>query len=203
MSDQRKLTILEMLFAVLVVVSNVISPKVLEFGQIILPGSAFTYIFTFFISNIISENYGAEESKACVKQGIAAQALATAFFILVRHLPAQDPQFQNSYVDLLGKNWIFVIADLTACITAHFTQIVVFNRIRSALNGSLGNIISMIASQFLDTLIFLTIAYGIGFTWITTNRPMLLNMFISQYIVKIVIALILTPLFPLFVNKRS
>lgn len=202
-SKERKLIILETLFAVLVVISNVVSPKVLQFSSIILPGSAFTYIFTFFISNIISEDYGSEESKKCVKQGIVAQALATFFFILIRWLPAQDIAMQGAYIVILGKNWVFVTADLIACIISQFTQIIVFNKIRSKLNKTAGNILSMFLSQFLDTFVFLGIAYGIGFGWIFSNKLMLSTMFLCQYVVKILIALALTPTFSLLTSQNE
>lgn len=202
--ETRKLMMLEMLFTVLIVVSNVVNEKVLQFGSILLPGSAFIYIITFFISNMISEKYGKDEAAECVKQGIACNIVATILYIIVRFLPAQDPEMQKAFVIVLGTNWVFVVADITGCIISQFSQIHIFDRLRRKVTGKAGNFISMVLSQFIDTFVFLGIAFGLGSMWILTSegRAMLLNMFISQYIIKIVIALILTQAFSFYFSKE-
>ena len=153
---------------------------------------------------MISENYGKDESAECVKQGIACNIVATALYIIVRFLPAQDPEMQKAFVTVLGTNWVFVVADITGCIISQFSQIHIFDRLRRKVTGKAGNFISMVLSQFIDTFVFLGIAFGLGSMWILTSegRAMLLNMFISQYIIKIVIALILTQAFSFYFSKE-
>lgn len=196
LTKERKLILLEILFAVLMVVSNVVNKKVLDIHSILLPGSAFIYIITFFISNVISESWGEDEAKICLVQGIACNVIATIVYILVRFLPAQNSIVQEAYVILLGTNWVFVAADVTACIIAQLSQIFVFNRLREIVKGSTGNLVSMLLSQIIDTAIFLGIGYGLGLMWLadSVGRVMLFNMFVSQYIIKVAIALILTGL---------
>lgn len=207
-SSKRKLMILEMIFAVIVVCSNAVNAKVVQFDlfsfQVILPGSALYYIFTFLISNLISESYGPNEAKTCVKQGIVAQAVATIIFISARMLPAQDQAIQSSFIDILGKNWVFVVADITACLISHFSQILVFNNLRnnSKLDSRFRNMISMILSQCIDTFVFLGVAFGLGFMWFATpeGQSQLLSMFVCQYIVKCLVVIIMTPAFPVLVK---
>lgn len=204
-TKERKLILLEILFAVLMVVSNVVNQKVLNINSILLPGSAFIYVITFFISNVISEGWGKDEAKICLFQGIGCNIIATVMYIIVRIIPAQDPNMQQAFVTLLGMNWIFVVADITACVISQFSQIVVFNKLREVVRGSVGNMLSMLMSQFIDTLIFLGIAFGIGSAWLFNpeGRMMFLNMFTSQYIIKIIIAFALTALFSRFAFSKS
>lgn len=50
-------------------------------------------------------------------------------------------------------------------------------------------------SQFVDTLIFITIAFGFGFGWIFNNQITLIGMLIGQYLIKLIIAALDTPFF--------
>ena len=201
---KRKLIMLEVLFAVLMVVSNVVNEKVIILGSVLLPGSAFIYVITFFISNLITEWYGKDEALICLKQGIVCNIVATSIYILVRYLPAQDLEIQNAFVLLLGTNWVFVAADITACVISQYSQITIFSKLRNYVSGQFGNILSMSLSQLIDTFIFLGIAFGLGFSWAFTpeGRTMFLNMFLTQYAVKLAVAGVLTVVFRNFLSKE-
>lgn len=203
-TEVRKLVLLEVLFAVLMVVSNVVNEKVIVVGPMLLPGSAFIYVITFFISNLITEWYSKDEAIVCLKQGIACNLIATILYIIIKDIPAQDPNMQEAYVLLLGTNWVFVAADIIACVVSQYGQILVFDRLRCQFSGQVGNFVSMTLSQMIDTFIFLGIAFGLGSLWFMSSdgRSMFLNMFLSQYAIKIIIALVLTLVFKKLLPKE-
>lgn len=58
-------------------------------------------------------------------------------------------------------------------------------------------------SQFVDTLIFITIAFGFGFGWIFNNQIALIGMLIGQYLVKLIIAALDTPFFYFLTKNRT
>ena len=208
MSKQRKLTILELLFASIIICCNAINSKVIQIDiaqlSFLLPGSAPFYIFTFIISNLITEGWGLDEAKKCVKQGIFCQLVATSIFLITWVLPTQNAEAQMAFTKVLGMNWIFVVADIVACLVSQFSQIVLFDRLKKwdKLPISLRNMLTILLSQLIDTFMFLGMAYGVGYKWFfnSATRSYFQNLFWSQYAIKCIIVLMLTPVFPKLVK---
>ena len=117
------------LFSVLVVVSNILSGRVIENpftlfdNKVLLPGSAFVYLLTFITSGIVNELYGQSEAKRCVKFGLINQILALTLFFTTGLLPAHDNEFQEAYQTVLGTNFVFVFADIVSGFTAQFMNV--------------------------------------------------------------------------------
>lgn len=219
-SDEIK-SLLFVTFSVTVVVSNIISAKILwtPFNlfniPVVLPGSAFVYLITFMISGIVNQLWGQDTAKQCVKFGLISQILALTLFFLTGLLPANDYQFQNAYQMVLGKNFIFVVSDIVAGFTAQFGHVFIFpllkklnaNKSNSRLNKNHGltNCISILISQVFDTAIFMLCAFGVGLGYLFSRfgRLSLLTMFLGQYIIKIVVCLLSIPVFNLLCAERS
>src|SRR5690606_30961433 len=100
---------------------------------------------------------------------------------------------------LLGQNARFVLASMVAYFVAQTWDVMVFHSLKSKMNGRrkwLRNNASTISSQFIDTAIFITIGfYGVV--------PDLLAMIVSQYAVKVVLALLDTPIFYLLTRETN
>ena len=214
----NNLNILTAIFCTCLVISNVVACKVLKLniflnGQpITVAGAVICYPITYLITDIVGEIWGKKEANRIVKQGFMCQVIATAIIVLTQHLPGVDPETQKSYVALLGQNWIFVIGSLTAYIASQYIDVTIFHKIRDkyiAKHGStkggrwIWNNASTVTSQFIDTAIFITISFGIGFGLLFNDRQALFNMIIGQYLVKFVIALLDTPFFYAFTRKKT
>ena len=208
------------IFSVTVVVSNIISAKILwtpfrVFDMPMqLPGSAFVYLLTFMISGLINEIWGKEAAKQCVKFGLMSQILALTLFWLTGLLPAVDPDFQFAYNTVLGRNFVFVASDIVAGFTAQFGNVFLFPLLKKLKpkgnlkskpkNSGLINCISILISQLFDTAIFMTAAFGIGLGYLFTQdgRESLFTMFVGQYLIKIVVCVASIPFFNL-VTRQS
>ena len=57
-------------------------------------------------------------------------------------------------------------------------------------------------SQILDTFLFISISFGLGFGWFWNNPIGLMNMFIGQYLIKFILDIIDNPFFYLL-NKNK
>lgn len=218
-NENTKFTLF-ILFSVTVVVSNIISAKILwtPFSlfdvPVILPGSAFVYLLTFMISGLINQIWGRDTAKQCVKFGLMSQIFALVLIFLTGLLPPSDYQFQNAYQMVLGKNFVFVVSDIVAGFTAQFGHVFLFPLLKKIMpkksksnqskNYGLTNCISILISQVFDTVIFMTCAFGIGLGYLFSKfgRLSLLTMFIGQYSIKIVVCLISVPVFN-FILKKS
>lgn len=216
---QSNLSILQIIFTVSLVISNVVTGKLLYtgvnlFGTVItLPGAVFCYAITFLMTDIIGEIWGKKEANATVRYGFVGQILATILIILTRYIPTADNTVQEAYVTLLGQNYIFVIGSMIAYYASQTWDVYIFHKIRSRFmrNGDhkgkrwIWNNASTMTSQIIDTVLFIGISFGIGFGWLfdTSMLPQLFTMMIGQYLFKFIIAAVDTPFFYFFTRKRD
>lgn len=211
------LMLLSMIFAVSLVISNVVTAKTIETGvkliggmTISIPGAALCYAITFLMTDVIGEIWGKKEANKVVLFGFICQTIATLLIIFTQCLPATNPDMQNAYNMLLGQNVVFVVGSLVAYFISQTWDVYVFHKIRNKYiekhgntkNKWIWNNASTMTSQILDTVVFIGISFGIGFGWLWNNPIGLLNMFVGQYIVKFILALLDTPIFYLLTREK-
>lgn len=217
---ERNLSLLRMIFAVSLVISNVVTAKLIFtginlFGVVItLPGAAVCYAITFLMTDVIGEIWGKKEANVTVLLGFFCQVLATVLIIFTQHLPAASQETQAAYDVILGQNYIFVIGSLIAYFASQTWDVWIFHKIRDryiAKHGStaggrwLWNNGSTMTSQIIDTVLFIGISFGFGFGWLF-NKEMwttLAAMMVGQYCLKFVLAALDTPFFYLLTRRNE
>lgn len=217
---QGNLTLLSMLFAVSLIIANVVTGKLFATGltifdtEITLPGAVLCYAITFLITDIVGEIWGRREANQIVIYGMVGQILATVLIVGTQYIPAHDPAAQAAYELLLGQNWVFVIGSLAAYLCSQAWDVWVFHKIRDAYikrHGStkggrwIWNNASTGTSQIIDTVIFTLISFGLGMGWLFSaqGRKTLIAMMIGQYLYKLLLALMDTPIFYFFTRKAT
>lgn len=216
---ENELALLYIIFGVALVVSNCIGSKLFQlpfqmFGApVVLTVGTIVYPITFLITDIIGEKYGKDKALIAVIGGFIGQVFACIIIIIAQYLPAISQASQDAYVAQLGQSFIFVIASLTAYVTSQIIDVNLFHAIKNKYLQKHGKItwfkwiynnIATITSQFFDTAIYVIIAFGIGFNYFAIEGGLLilLNMFIVQWIIKAILALLDTPIF-IFFTKQS
>lgn len=211
------LILCNMIFAVSLVIANVVTAKTIDvpvnlFGQHIqLPGAAVCYAITFLMTDVIGEIWGKKDANRCVLFGFICQITATLLIIFTQQLPAVNPDMQVSYDMLLGQNWVFVIGSMTAYFISQSWDVWFFHTIRNKIAGGetssrkrwMWNNASTMTSQIIDTVVFISIAFGLGFGWFfdPVMRPVLAGMMVGQYLLKFCLAAIDTPVFYLLTRN--
>lgn len=215
----RNLVACAMVFAVALVISNVITAKTVQtgiplFGSTVqVPSAVICYAITFLMTDVIGEIWGSREAKTVVYIGFGCQILASVLIMIAQALPAADADMQAAYEMLLGQNAVFVIGSLCAYLVSQSWDVYVFHRIRNfVLRKSGGNTnrrwiwnnASTWTSQAFDTIIFIGIAFGVGYGWLFDAEmlPTLFAMMVGQYVIKILLAAIDTPFFYLLTRKQ-
>lgn len=208
------LRLLTIIFVTSLLISNVVTGKLVATGlyfsnvEMILPGAMFCYALTFLMTDVIGEIWGKQQANECVKLGFVAQLIALCLTQLTRILPCYEDSMQTAYNMVLGQGWIYVTASLIAYYCAQTWDVFIFHKVRDRFNGNpkhrwIWNNLSTITSQFIDTLIFITIAFGIGYSWILSQPKMLLLMIIGQYLFKATLAIVDTPFFYLLTRRNN
>lgn len=207
---------LNMIFAVALVISNVVTAKLFATGltlfgvPITLPGAALCYAITFLMTDVIGEIWGKKEANRTVRWGFIAQALASLLILATQYLPAADGGVQEAYNTLLGQNWIFVIGSLVAYFASQSWDVWIFHKIRDRFDADprkrwLWNNGSTMTSQIIDTVLFIGISFGLGFGWFfdpAMHAP-LLAMMVGQYVLKFILAALDTPFFYIMTRRRK
>jgi uncharacterized integral membrane protein (TIGR00697 family) len=150
------------------------------------------YGATFWITDLISEKYG----KRWAKQGLLYSFVAlVAFTVMMRFVPLYQAGAGDKFGPYVGALFTFVprlaIASIIAYLLSQLYDVWMFNFIRaltSARHLWLRNIVATSVSQLWDTLIFCTIAFVGVFSW-----PVLIQIYITTWLIKIMVALLGTP----------
>ncbi|MDO6656561.1 queuosine precursor transporter [Anaerobacillus sp. 1_MG-2023] len=192
----RQLVLFNVLFATSIVIANVLAGKVVMIGSFVIPAAVVMYAFSFLFTDIIHENYGKEEAKRTVQYGFIAQIFASIMIYLGMLLPVAPfaTDTQAAYEILLGQNYRFVLASLAAYLVSQHVDVYIFSAIKKRTADRhkwLRNNVSTLTSQLLDTTIFITIAF-IG------TVPNIWIMILSQFVIKMALALLDTPIFYFF-----
>ncbi len=191
---EKKLMTFTTLFITGIVVSNVIASKVVKIGLFVFPASIISYTFTFIISNMVSESVDKKYSKQLIYMGFLAQITASLLIILGLFMPSANTERGEAYKIILGMNWRFTIASLSAYGTSQLINHYVFNKglFKSPLTA---NLVSVGIAQFFDTLVFTYVAFlGV--------YKGLWGMILSQYVIKVIIVIVTNPVF-LLIKKTK
>ena len=168
-----------------------------------VPAAIVAYPLTFLMTDVIGEIWGKEEANKTVLLGFICQCVSLILIALAILLPvASFADNQAEFQLILGSSFRVVFASMIAYICSQSWDVWVFHKVRDlyiAIHGSriggrwIWNNVSTMTSQIIDTGIFITIAfYGVV--------PDIFAMIISQYLVKLVYAVLDTVPFYLLTN---
>lgn len=213
------LMICAMVFAVALVISNVVTAKTVQTGvplfgsTILVPSAVVCYCVTFLMTDVVGEIWGRKEARTIVLGGLACQVLALCLILVAQALPAADADMQAAFDMLLGQNAVFVLASMAGYLLSQSWDVFVFHRIRdrvlarggTARSRWIWNNASTMTSQLIDTVVFIGIAFGFGFGWLFD--PSLIGqlgaMMVGQYLCKFALAALDTPIFYFLTRNAS
>ncbi len=187
------------LFSGLLVVSNILGVKLFAVGDFMLPAAVIVYMVTFLITDVIGEVYGKKNARRTVNAGFFTQIVVLFFIYLAIELPPA-PAFgmQKEYEMILGGGVQIIIASLVSYLISQNLDVSIFHKLK-ARHGTrklwLRNNASAGITQLVDTSIFITIAF-----WGVVPFSAMFGMIAAQYIAKMIIVLLDTPIVYLLVR---
>ena len=175
--------------------------------EITLPGAALAYALTFFASDCYGELYGRQAARVMVNVAFALNFVVLALVYSTIWAPAVDPEFAATFSAALAPSANIVLGSLLAYLVSQNWDIEVFHRLRSATDGRalwLRNIASTASSQAIDTVIFVSVAFVAAPTLLGIGpalpRNVVVGLIVGQYLLKLAIALVDTPVVYLVVR---
>lgn len=187
------------LFVAVLLVSNVVSVKILQLGWLVLDAGTIIFPLSYIFGDILTEVYGFRRARKVIWTGFAAALLMSVVFAIVSFLPAEASwSGQAAFDSILGVVPRIVLASLIAYFAGEFSnsyilaKMKVWSKGRNLWQRTIG---STIVGQGVDTAIFATIAF-----WGTMPFDIFIMLIISNYIFKVGVEVLFTPITYAIVN---
>jgi len=187
------------MFIATLLLANIVASKIVVIGGVLLPAAIVLYPLTFLITDVVGEIEGKEQAQRLVLSGFYMSLFMVAALLVVKWLPpAPIWNHQVAFEAILGATPRIVLASMIAYIASQTHDVWSFHWWRAKTEGRhlwLRNTASTVVSQGIDSILFITIAFGGLYAW-----SAIAAMVVSQYLVKVFIALLDTPLCYLLVR---
>ncbi|MBW2559574.1 MAG: queuosine precursor transporter [Deltaproteobacteria bacterium] len=187
------------LFVASLLLANILASKIIMVGGLVLPAAIILYPLTFLFTDVVAEVEGKRSAGALIMTGFYLSLFMVVVILAGKLLPpAEFWKHQEAYNIILGSTPRIVLASMVAYLISQNHDIWAFHWLREKTAGRhlwLRNNLSTIVSQMIDSVLFIGIAF-----WGTVPPATIGMMILSQYIVKVGIALLDTPLCYLLVR---
>ncbi len=192
---QKKVLIALTLYLASLFAANTLGLKIMPFIlDLHVSVAVFSFPFVFLTTDVIGEVYGKKLARFFVRCGFIATALFLVYSIISISLPWAEAGLwaKESYEQIFGVSMRIAIASLIAFAVAEFQDVYAFFLVRAKLGEKffwLRSLISNIWSQFLDSALFMVIAfYGVY------SNDALLRIIITWWLFKVAMGFAYTPL---------
>ena len=190
-----KTNVLLAIFVSALILGNVLGSKVTTIFGVVTSVGIFAYPLTFLVTDIVEEVRGKKTTKVFIYCGFVALILSFVLvWIGINMHPASFYSNNEAYTTVFSNSMRVIIASLVAFIISQTHDIWAFNFWKKKTHGKFlwfRNNLSTIASQFIDTTIFISIAFYHVTPEFTAAR--ILQMIIPYWLLKVGFAVIDTP----------
>jgi len=196
MEDGRRnykyLDIITAFFVAVILISNIASTKILDFGFFTFDGGTLLFPLSYIFGDILTEVYGYRRSRKVIWLGFGAALLASVVFIIVGKLPpAVGWENQEAYDKILGLTPRIVVASLIAYFAGEFSNSFILAKMKIWMKGKrlwMRTIGSTLVGEGIDSALFILIAFaGI------LPGSLILTLIISNYLFKTAVEILFTP----------
>lgn len=171
-------------------------------GAIIVPAGVLAYAVTFLATDCIAELYGRRTAHVVVNVGFVMILFLLGLVWLAILAPGSpqgvDP---SAFSAVMGPSTNVVLGGLVAYVISQNWDVFVFHRIRAWTGRRwlwVRNVGSTATSQAIDTVVFIAIAFWLAPIALGIGQPVpgdvLVGLVLGQYLAKLLIALLDTPL---------
>jgi len=156
--------LLGMLFAVCLIVSNIVEQKLIQIANIEATAGLLLFPITYIINDLIAEVWGYRKVRLIIWNGFLMNFLAVLIFRLSIWVPGSD-NFTNqaAFELILGNTERIVLASFIAFLFGAFLNAYVMSKMKIMQRGrgfSFRAIVSTLVGEGVDSIVFFTIAFS-------------------------------------------
>jgi len=184
MKHYKYFSIISGLFAACLIISNILDTKFFHIGQTAFPAGIILFPIVYVFGDIFTEVYGYAQSRKAIWTGFFSLLIMVVFFEIARILPAASFwEHQEAFDTVLAKIPRIVVASITSYFVGEFTNSFTLAKLKLFQKGksmSVRFVASTILGQFVDTSVFIVIAFA-G----TMGIIDMITVFLSAWIFKV------------------
>lgn len=156
--------LLGILFNVCLIAANLLETKVIQIASITATAGLIVFPVSYIINDCIAEVWGFKKTRLIIWSGFASNFLVIAFAQLATTLPAAPYwEGEEAFNFVFGLAPRIAVASLLAFLIGSFLNAYVMSKMKLASHGrhfSLRAVLSTLAGESADSLIFFPIAFG-------------------------------------------
>lgn len=179
-------------------IAELMGAKTVPFFKFNISVAILVLPLVFTINDMITEVFGKERARSVIKSSFVVIVLLMLFSILATSLPPSTrfSPTEKAYDTIFGLSIRISAASLTAFMLAELMDVLVFVKIRQKLGKSklwLRNNASNFIAQFVDTFVFMTLAFYALDKPFLDNYTFLVSLIIPYWFLKCTMSIIETP----------
>lgn len=152
----------------------------------------------FTINDVITEVYGKERTRSVIRSGLFIIFLILLASLFFTQLPPSGRfvSSESAYDMIFGVSARIAAASLVAFALAEFLDVYIFTKVRKALGAKklwLRNNVSNFTAQFIDTVVFMTLAFYSFNQGLGPNFSFLTSLILPYWLLKCFMSVIETP----------
>lgn len=190
--NYKLITLITAFFVAVLMISNIVSTKIVDFGWFTFDWWTLLFPLSYIFWDVLTEVYWYKQSRKIIWIWFWTLLLMSITIIVVWALPpAKDWPYQNDYNNILWLTPRIVIASLIAYFAWEFSNSYTLAKIKIWMSGKhlwIRTIWSTLIWEFIDTILFIFIAFYWAFSW-----NIIAALLISNYIFKVWIEVLFTP----------
>lgn len=196
----KYLFIVSAIFVATLLISNIAAQKLFSLWELVFSSGILVFPLSYIFGDILTEVYGFNRARSVIYVGM----LCNLLLVLVIHIsialpPAPGWELQEHFEKALSMIPRIVAASIIAYVLGELVNSYVMSKMKLAFEGKslwIRTITSTIAGQFVDTIVFVLIAfYGVY------PSSILLIAVISSWAFKVIYEICATPVTYVAVNK--
>lgn len=188
----RYLDELTIAFVVVLLISNLVGPKICRVGPLNVSGAELLFPITYIFGDIFTEVYGYAASRRAIWSGFFGMALLSLMGGVAVALPAAPGWHeQHAFAVVFGFVPRFAAASLIAYWAGEFTNSYTLAKLKLLTQGRwlwTRTVGSTVTGQAVDTTVVILVAFGF-----TTPWPTMARLIVSSYLVKVAYEVLATP----------
>ena len=168
LSTYRYYDLLVHVFVVILLISNIVAPKICAFGRWRISGAELLFPITYIFGDIFTEVYGYAGSRRAIWLGFFSSALLAGMGIIVVHMPAapdvNNLRMQEALSAVLNYVPRVLAASLIAFWGGEFVNSYVMAKMKLLTNGRwlwTRTVGSTVAGQAVDTVVGLEVDHAV------------------------------------------
>ena len=190
-------------FVVVLLISNIVAPKICAFGRFRVSGAELLFPITYIFGDIFTEVYGYAGSRRAIWLGFFSSALLAVMGMIVVRIPAasdlNNQHTQEALATVLNYVPRVLAASLIAFWSGEFVNSYVLAKMKLLTKGRwlwTRTVGSTVAGQAVDTTVVVTLLFIGQQSWLTIG-----TVIVSEYVFKVAYEVLATPLTYWVVNS--